>query len=218
MFPPAWIRWSYGKRTSMGNYIGPKVRLSRRLGVPIAETAKHLNPRKPNRPGMHGFRRGRPTLYGRQLAEKQKLAFYYNVRDKQLRRYMAIASHSQRETVAAFQELLETRLDNVVRRLGWARTIWQARQAVAHGHFLINGRKVDRPSYNVKVEDQITIKDRSKQFVKNCAETCEGPLPPEWLALDEGKMQAKVVRLPVVEDVRLPFEIAYGLVIEYYTR
>ena len=202
----------------MGNYTGPKVRLSRRLGVPICETAKHLNPRRPNRPGMHGFRRGRPTLYGRQLAEKQKLAFYYNVRDGQMRGYMHQARRSKRNTETVFQELLETRLDNVVRRLGWARTIWQARQSVAHGHFQINGRKVDRPSYRVKTGDVIVVKERSQKYVAACAESCEGPLPPEWLNTEENKLQASVTRAPAPEDVRLPFEIEYGLVVEFYGR
>jgi small subunit ribosomal protein S4 len=194
------------------------VRLTRRLGVPIAETVKHLNPRRPNRPGMHGFRRGRPSLYGAQLAEKQKIAFYYNVRDGQLRNYMAMASHSRGDTIKHFQVFLETRLDNVVRRLGWARTIWQARQAVVHGHFLINGRKVDRPSYRVTQGDVITVRERSQKFVKDCAETCEGPLPPEWLAPEENKQQATVVRMPTPEDVRLPFEVEFGLIVEYYGR
>ncbi len=167
---------------------------------------------------MHGYRKGRPSLYGRQLAEKQKIAFYYNVRDGQLRRYMSNAASSRRDTIAVIQEQLECRLDNVVRRLGWARTIWQARQAVAHGHFTINGRKVDRPSFQVKVGDVIAVKDRSKGFVGKCAETCEGPLAPEWLALEENKLEGKVVRRPVPEDVRLPFEVEFGLIIEYYGR
>ena len=200
----------------MGNYTGPKVRLTRRVGVPIAETSKHLKPRRPNRPGMHGYRRGRPSLHGRQLAEKQKIAFYYNVRDRQLRRYLALARASHQDTTAVFQEVLETRLDNVVRRMGWARTIWQARQAVAHGHFLVNGRKVDRPSFVASPGDIITVKDRSRRFVQDCAETCEGPLPPEWLAVEENKMEGRVVRKPTPEDVRLPFEIEFGLIIEYY--
>ncbi len=202
----------------MGNYTGPKVRLSRRLGAPICETAKHLNPRRASRPGMHGYRRGRPSLYGRQLAEKQKIACYYNVRDGQLRKYMSNASSARRDTVTVIQEQLESRLDNVVRRLGWARTIWQARQAVAHGHFLINGRKVDRPSFQVRVGDVITVKDRSKNFVNSCAETCEGPLAPEWLSVEENKLEARVVRMPAPEDVRLPFEVEFGLIIEYYGR
>ena len=202
----------------MGNYCGPKVRLTRRVGVPIAETAKHLNPRRPNRPGQHGYRRGRPSLYGRQLAEKQKIAFYYNMRDGQLRTYMSLARHSRRDTKAAFQELLETRLDNVVRRMGWARTIWQARQAVAHGHFQVNGRRVDRPSFRVSDGDVVAVKDRSKQFINDCAEVCEGPLPPEWLNVDEKKLEGRVVRMPSPEDVRLPFEVEFGLIIEYYGR
>ena len=202
----------------MGNYTGPKVRLTRRVGVPICETAKHLNPNKANRPGMHGFRRGRPSLYGTQLIEKQKIAFYYNIRDGQFRKYMAKAASSKRGTLTAIQQLLETRLDNTVRRLGWARTIWQARQAVAHGHFLINGRRADRPSQHVKPGDVITVRDRSQKFVKDCAETCEGPLPPEWLAVEEGKLEGRIVRLPVPEDVRLPFEVEFGSIIEYYTR
>ena len=202
----------------MGNYTGPKVRLTRRLGVPIAETAKHLNLRRTSRPGMQGFRRGRPSLYGRQLAEKQKIAFYYNVRDGQMRKYIKTASQSHRDAAVVFQELLETRLDNVIRRLGWARTIWQARQAVAHGHFMINGRKVDRPSFRVRVDDMITVKERSNKFVRACAETAEGPLPPEWLAVEENKLGAKVVRMPTPEDVRLPFEVDHGLILEFYTR
>ncbi len=202
----------------MGNYTGPKVRLSRRLGVPIAETAKHLNLRRPSRPGIHGYRRGRPSLYGRQLAEKQKIACYYNIRDGQLRRYMAMAAASSRDSIAVFQELLETRLDNVVRRLGWARTIWQARQAVAHGHFQINGRRVDRPSQRVRPGDVISVKERSQKFVRACAETCEGPLPPEWLVAEENKLEARVVRPPTPEDIRLPFEVEYGFIVEYYGR
>lgn len=202
----------------MGSYTGPKVRLTRRLGVPIAETNKHLNPRKANRPGMHGFRRGRPSLFGKQLAEKQKLAFYYNIREKQFRHYMEKASSTKKDNVTALTELLETRLDNAVRRLGWARTIWQARQTVAHGHVFVNGRKVDRPSYNLKVGDTVTIRERSQKYVKACAETCEGPLPPEWLQLSENKLEGRVVRLPAPEDVRLPFEVEYGLVVEYYGR
>jgi small subunit ribosomal protein S4 len=200
----------------MGNYTGPKVRLTRRVGVPIAETSKHVKPRRPNRPGMHGYRRGRASLYGRQLAEKQKIAFYYNIRDRQLRRYMAAARASNRDTAAVMQELLETRLDNVVRRMGWARTIWQARQAVVHGHFLVDGRRVDRPSFAVSPGSVISIRDRSKKFVQTCAEICEGPLPPEWLAVDENKMEGRMVRMPTPEDIRLPFEVEFGSIIEYY--
>ncbi len=202
----------------MGGYSGPKVRLSRSLGVPIAETSKHLNPRRTTRPGMHGFRPARRSLYGRQLAEKQKLAFYYNLRNAQLRRYMAEATRSKRSTPEMLQQLLETRLDNTLRRLGWARTIWQARQLVSHGHILVNGRKVDRPGYGVQPGDMITVKARSQKLIKACAESCEEPVVPQWLTADNNKWEAQVQRLPVPEDVRLPFEVDFAAVTEFYTR
>jgi len=116
------------------------------------------------------------------------------------------------------QQLLETRLDNVIRRAGWARTIWQARQLVSHGHFLVNGHKVDKPGYGVSANEIITVKDKSKALVKSCAESCSEALVPAWLNVDNGKWEIQVIRLPMPEDVRLPFEIEYSKVIEFYTR
>lgn len=202
------------------NYSGPKVKLSRKLGVPISETPRHVTPRRETRPGQHGFRRGRQTLYGLQLKEKQKLAYYYNVADRQMRRYMKMATNSKRSTPVELQEILETRLDNVIRRLRWARTVWQARQMVAHGHFRLNGRRVDLPSHPVKAGDIITVRDRSGKFLKAAVESCEsmGFAVPEWLQLDEVKMQVKVVRMPEFDEVRLPFDVDYSKIIEYYTR
>jgi small subunit ribosomal protein S4 len=202
----------------MGGYIGPKLKLSRSVGVPIAETSKHTNPRRTSRPGMHGFRPARRSLYGRQLTEKQKLAYYYNLRDRQLRLYMAKATRSKRPTPDALSELLETRLDNTLRRLGWARTIWQGRQLVNHGHIQVNGRRVDIPSFHVSAGDVITVKDKSKELVRNCMESVEERLIPGWLTSDDAKLEGKVERMPFPEDVRLPFDIEYSLVIEYYTR
>jgi small subunit ribosomal protein S4 len=177
----------------MGNYSGPKVRLSRALGVPIAETPKHMRLRRENPPGMHPMRRGRRSLYGRQLSEKQKLARYYNLRDGQLRRCMTEASRSRRTTPVVLHEILESRLDNVIRRLGWARTIWQARQMVSHGHFQVNGQKVERPSYRLSPNDKITVKERSAKFVRESSESAEFHL-------------------------NLDFEIDYNLIVEYYSR
>ena len=202
----------------MANYSGPKVRLSRRLGVPISDTAKHVNRKKESRPGMHGYRRSRQSLYGLQLAEKQKIAFYYNVSNKQLRRYMDLAGRDKRATTVAFQEVLESRFDNVIRRLGWARTIWQARQMVTHGHFCINGHKVDIPSYHIKPNDVVTVREKSDKFVRQAAETAEAPDAPAWLALTDNKLEATVQHLPAFEDVRLPFEVEFPKIIEYYTR
>ncbi len=202
----------------MANYCGPKVRLSRRLGEPISDTPKHVNRKKETRPGMHGYRRGRQSLYGLQLAEKQKIAFYYNVSDKQLRRYMKIAARDKRATTIAFQEILESRLDNVIRRLGWARTIWQARQMVTHAHFCVNGHKVDIPSFRTKAADVIAVRPKSESFVRQAAETAEAADPPAWLVVTEKKLEATVQQLPALEDVRLPFEVEFPKIIEYYTR
>ena len=203
----------------MGNYTGPKVRLSRALGVPIAEIPKHMRLRRENPPGMHVFRRGRRrSLYSSQLAEKQKLARYYNVRDGQLRRYMKQATQSRRTTPLVLHELLETRFDNFIRRLGWARTIWQARQMVVHGHFLVNGRKATVPSMSLKPGDTITIKERSDKFVRQMSETAEFHLNLDWFQRDEAKFEANIVRMPTMEDSRIPFDIDYNLIVEYYSR
>src|ERR1700687_4376564 len=119
----------------MGRYTGPKVKLSRRVGVPIRDLQKHpakeLTP-----PGMHGFRGRRNTEYGVRLTEKQKLRFHYSMQEKQFRRFLDIAKKSKGNTANTLQQLLECRLDNVVRRLGVGRTIWATRQTVAHGHVL----------------------------------------------------------------------------------
>lgn len=204
----------------MGNYSGPKVRLTRSLGVPIAETPKHVNPKKTARPGQHGFRKPRVTLYGTQLKEKQKIAFYYNIQNKQLRYYMNLAVKSKVSADKAFQVILESRLDNVVRRLRWARTIWQARQMVAHGHFLVNGQKVDLPSFRVKTGDVIEVKERSKKFVNEVIETTAsmGFAVPEWISADDKNLKATINRMPEFDEVRLPFEIDYSKIIEFYTR
>jgi len=202
----------------MGNYCGPKVRLSRSLGVPIAETPKHINMKRTTRPGMHGYRPARRTLYGRQLAEKQKLSLYYNIRNAQLRRYMQAAVRSKVNTPEALQEMLETRLDNVIRRLGWSRTIWQARQLVSHGHFKVNGRRVDCPGYGVVAGDVVAVKDSSKPYINLCIAACTEAVVPSWLTPDNDKCEAQVLRMPAPEDVRLPFDIDYSLIVELYTR
>lgn len=202
----------------MGNYSGPKIRLSRALGVPIAETNKHMRLRRESPPGAHPFRRRRKSLYGRQLQEKQKLMFYYNIRNGQLRKYVEMAANDKRNAPDVIHELLETRFDNVVRRLGWSRTIWQARQMVAHGHFLVNGRKVDRASQRVKPDDVITVRERSKKFIKETSDTAEYHLVLDWLQRDDDTLEAKVTRLPTPEDSRIPFDINYNLIIEFYTR
>lgn len=202
----------------MGNYIGPKVRLSRRLGVPIAETVKHMSLKRTSRPGMHGYRNPRQSLYGRQLLEKQRLAFYYNVRDKQMRKYVVVAAKGHGSAADGLRQILELRLDNVVRRLGWCRTVWQARQMVVHGHIQVNGKKVDRPSYLVKEGMKISVRPKSMKFVQAAAESCEEKLVPAWITAEEGKLEGSIIHKPSNEEIRLPFELDYSLIVEYYTR
>ena len=175
----------------MARYLGPKVKLSRRVGVPIADIPKHTAKRQLNPPGMHGFRGRRLRDYGVRLNEKQKLRFHYNVMEKQFRRYVAEASRKPGNTGTVILRLLEQRLDNVIRRLGWARTIWQARQMVAHGHITVNGGKVDRPSYQIKVGDEIKLKkDSGTKLVRENMESLPGHEVPGWLEYNPSTLAA----------------------------
>src|SRR5277367_2525028 len=127
----------------MGHHLGPKLKLSRRVGVPIADIPKHTARGELELPGMHGFRGRRNTEYGVRLNEKQKLRFHYDMREKQFRRFLDMAKKSKGNTANTLMQILESRLDNVLRRLGVGRTIWAARQIVSHGHVILNGRKTD---------------------------------------------------------------------------
>jgi len=198
----------------MANYTGPKVKLSRRVGVPIADIPKHTSKRQLNPPGMHGFRGRRLRDYGVRLNEKQKLRYHYNVLEKQFRAYMDDASRSKGNTGDLMLALLEQRLDNVIRRLGWARTIWAARQIVAHGHVLVNGRKTDRPSFQVSVGDKVTLKDRVHKLVRENMESLPGHQVPGWLTFDPSTLQADVVAKPTQDQV--PFDVNMNLIIEFY--
>src|SRR5881409_1450257 len=141
----------------MGRYIGPKVKLSRRVGAPIADIPKHTA-KELTLPGMHGYRGRRNTEYGVRLTEKQKLRFHYGMLEKQFRLFLDIAKKSKGNTASSLMQLLETRLDNVLRRMGVGRTIWACRQLVAHGHVIVDGQKTDIPSYLVKPGQVITFK------------------------------------------------------------
>jgi len=199
----------------MANYTGPKVKLSRRVGVPIADIPKHTTKRQLNPPGVHGFRGRRLRDYGIRLNEKQKLRYHYNVMEKQFRNYMAKAGRTKGNTGEVMLRLLEQRLDNVIRRLGWSRTIWQSRQLVAHGHILVNGRKCDRPSFQVKVGDQITIKkDKMKDKVREAMESMAGHQVPGWLSFDPSTLTATIVAIPTSDQI--PFDVNMNLIIEFY--
>jgi len=201
----------------MGRYTGPKVRLSKRVRAPIAETPKHMKADTERGPGQHGFRRRRKiSLYAERLMEKQKLCFFYHISDRQFRRYMAEASRTQTNTVEKLNELLERRLDNVIRRASFGRTIWQARQLVVHGHITVNGRKVDRPSYQVRVGEVIGVRPASKKAVTTLVEGADvGAIVPGWLEANTSDLTIKVERLPAKEEIFRPFETNMQHVVEF---
>lgn len=198
----------------MARYTGPKVRLSRRIGVPIEDNPKHTSKRQLVAPGMHGYRGRRLRDYGIRLNEKQKLRHHYSVLEKQFRRYVAEASRSRGNTGEVLQQLLECRLDNVLRRIGVARTIWAARQIVAHGHVLVNGRKTDRPSFGVSVGDVITFKPKLEKLLRENMESLSGHESPGWIEFNPGELTARIVALPTSDQI--PFDINANLIIEFY--
>lgn len=198
----------------MANYTGPKVKLSRRVGVPIADIPKHTAKRQLNPPGVHGFRGRRLRDYGVRLNEKQKLRYHYNVMEKQFRRYLDKATHMKGNTGDVMLTLLEQRLDNVIRRLGWARTIWQARQIVVHGHLEINGVKTDRPSFQCKPGDQIKVREKSVKYIRENMETIPGHEVPAWLSFDPSTLTARIDSAPTHDQV--PFDVNMNLIIEFY--
>ncbi len=198
----------------MGNYNGPKLKLSRRVGVPIADLPKHTTKRQLNPNGMHGFRGRRLRDYGVRLNEKQKLRYHYNVMERQFRRHLDDASRAKGNTGEALLRILEQRLDNVIRRLGFARSIWAARQIVSHGHVLVNGRKTDRPSFQVKVGDKITIKENLHKLVRENLESLPGHQVPAWLTFDPSTLTASITSVPTSDQV--PFDVNMNLIVEFY--
>jgi len=198
----------------MANYTGPKVKLSRRVGVPIADNPKHTTKRQLNPPGIHGFRGRRLRDYGVRLNEKQKLRYHYNVLEKQFRRYLHEAGRARGNTGQVLMLILEQRLDNVIRRLGWARTIWAARQIVSHGHVLVNGRKTDRPSYGIQVGDNITLKEPIHKLIRENMESQPGHQVPGWLNFDPSTLTGNAVTAPTTDQI--PFDVNMNLIIEFY--
>ncbi len=198
----------------MARYLGPKVKLSRRVGAPIADIPKHTAKRQLNPNGIHGYRGRRLRDYGLRLNEKQKLRYHYNVLEKQFRRYMAESKRRKGNSGEVLLQLLEQRLDNTVRRAGVARTIWAARQMVVHGHVKVNGKKVDRPSFSVSVGDTITFRDKVHTMIRDNMESIVGHIVPEWIDFNPSELSAKVVAVPTSDQV--PFDVNTNLIVEFY--
>ncbi|MDM7274493.1 30S ribosomal protein S4 [Sulfurihydrogenibium azorense] len=203
----------------MGRYIGPLTKVSRRLGVFIGGDLESFQKRN-FPPGQHGRTQGRKKLsdYGVRLQEKQKLKFLYGgLRESQFRRYFEEASKKAGNTGVVLLQLLERRLDNVVYRLGFAKTRQQARQLVKHGHFTVNGKKVDIPSYRVDAGDIIEVREKSKKLAifKENLENRDSRSIPKWLELDKENMRGKVVEIPEEIELEIPVNVQY--IIEFYS-
>lgn len=200
----------------MSKFTGSKWKKSRRLGFSVLETGDELKKRAYG-PGQHGQdRKRKPSEYGAQLVEKQKLKEYYGMNERQFRRLFVLAQKNKDVvTGLAFFRILESRLDNMVYRMGFARTRAGARQLVNHGHVLVNGKKVDIASYLCNVGDVISFKEESPLAVVKAS--IEGkPAIPAYVAVDAEKFQGTFVRLP--ERNELPKEINESQIIEYYNR
>lgn len=198
-------------------------KMSRRDGVALSSSDKVVKvmQKRPYAPGQHGSPRGRAprlSVYGQQLREKQKAKRIYGILEKQFRNYFAKATKMEGNTPENLGRLLEMRLDNVLYRLGFAKTRPQARQMSAHALFLVNGQKVNVPSYQVKVDDVITIRPNkvNKPIFADLDEKLKSHTVPGWLHLDHSTKEAKVVSLPQGEDLKEVYDPK--LIVEFYSR
>jgi small subunit ribosomal protein S4 len=202
------------------NYNGPKIRLSRQLGIALTpKAARHLE-RRPYPPGQHGLRRASTRSkaggYKLQLLEKQRLRAQYNISERQMLNYFQHASRSKTNTGEVLIQLLETRLDAVVYRSGFARSIYAARQYVRHGHVTVNGRRVTIASFRIQPGDEVAIRDGSR-IIPCFAEAKDRALPsPVYLFRSVETMTSRLLTLPRREDVPVICDVAQ--VIEFYSR
>ena len=200
----------------MARYTGPAWKLSRRLGLSLSGTGKELE-KRPYAPGQHGpNQRKKMSEYGLQLQEKQKLRHMYGVNERQFRTLFDKASKLPGKSGENFMILLDTRLDNIVYRLGLSRTRRGARQLVNHGHVMVDGKRVDIPSYRLKAGQEISLREKSQNLdiVNESMEVSN--FVPEYLTFDADKKVGTFVRLP--ERGELSAEINESLIVEYYSR
>ena len=208
----------------MARYTGSVCRLCRREGAKLflkgtrCYTKKCAFERRPTPPGQHGVRRRKMGDFGIQLREKQKVRRVYGVLERQFRNYFIEAENSDGITGENLLRSLETRLDNVVFRLGFASSRAQARQLVAHGHFAVNGVPTNVPSYVVKPGDQVAVREshRSREAFKVIRETLKSHTAPEWLSLDAANMSGSIASQPRRDQ--MPLDLSEQLVVEYYSR
>ncbi len=202
----------------MARYKGPRVRISRRFGIPIFGPSKYLE-RRNYPPGVHGPKsRRKLTDYGMGLVEKQKLRYYYGLMERQFRGVYEKALKRRGVTGEQMLQILETRLDNVVFHLGFGTTRAGARQMVAHGHVQVNGRKVSIPSYALRVNDVITVKNTtvSRQMATKAMEMSTSRSVPDWLSLNKEEFKGVVMRIPTRDEIN-PIANEQA-VVEFYSR
>lgn len=207
----------------MGRNTGPVCRLCRREAIKLmlkgtrCETAKCPMERQWRNfpPGQHSWRRGRGSEYRLRLREKQKVKRYYGVFEKQFRRYYRLAERGKGNTGSLLLRILESRLDNVVHKLGFGASRAVGRQMICHGHIHVNGRRVSVPSYLVKVGDRISLKDseKTKKLIQAALEEFGDRNLQSWLVLDKTKLEAEIVASPTRDDVMIPVE--EQLIIEF---
>jgi len=208
----------------MARYTESVCRLCRREGAKLflkgtrCYTKKCSFERRPTPPGQHGVRRRKMGEYGIQLREKQKIRRVYGVLERQFRNYYLEAEGHTGVTGEALLQKLETRLDNVVFRLGFASSRAQARQLVAHGHFAVNGTATNVPSYSMKPGDRVEVREsrRGREAFKTIKETIRSHQAPEWLSLDAAKLAGSVASIPRRDQ--MPLDLSEQLVVEYYSR
>jgi len=203
----------------MARYRGPRIKICRALNTVIPGLTNKASLNRPYKPGQHGSRRSaKPSDYKDRLMEKQKLRFHFGILEKQFKRYVKEAARRKGPTGSNLISLLESRLDNVVWRLGLAPTIPAARQLVVHGHITVNGSRVDRPSFHIKVDQLIAIrsKSQSKPFMQENLEKSTTRVRPQFLEFDPAKATGKMTAVPAGED--LPFQVDMQKVVEYYSQ
>jgi small subunit ribosomal protein S4 len=208
----------------MSRYKGPVSRLCRREGMKLylkgskCYTKKCPFERRPTPPGQHGVRRRKMSGFGIQLREKQKVRRVYMVNERPFKRYFEIAESRPGVTGENLLRLLETRLDNVVYRMGFAASRAQARQLVNHGHFAVNGQPTDIPSFRVREGDRIEVREgsRKSEYFKVVKDAVQGAQKPDWVSVDAEKLAGNVVSLPRRDQ--MPLELNEQLVVEYYSR
>ncbi len=202
----------------MGRYTGPKHRVSRRFAENLWGTKKSPLASKPYKAGQHGRdgRRGKMSTYSRGMSEKQKLKYYYQVRERTFRRLYQEALRLPGNTGETLMQMLERRLDNIVYRMGFAPTNRAARQLVSHGHVEVNGKKVDRAGYTVEVGDRVAVRQKSKAHLQVQEAVAQKPEQISYVRVDHDKVEGELIQIPRRKDI--PVIANERLVIEFLGR